>query len=214
MLHERPRDGVPGRTLQLANAAWLAAATGVPVACDFRTADVAAGGQGAPIAPIYHLARARASGLATPIAVLNLGGLANVTYWPGGEDLIAFDTGPANGMIDLLVQARGAGRFDDGGRLAAAGTVDEAVLRGLLAHPYFSAPAPKSLDRYDFPLTPLDGLGLEDAAATPHRLHRGDRAAGLRPDRRKSRGGDRLRRRGDAIPRSCGRWPSACPCRW
>jgi anhydro-N-acetylmuramic acid kinase len=166
VLHERLRDGLAGRTIQLANADWLAAATGVPVAYDFRSADVAAGGQGAPIAPIYHLARARASGLEAPLAVLNLGGLANITYWPRGDDLVAFDTGPANGMIDLLVQARGAGRFDEGGRLAAAGKVDEAVLHRLLAHPYFSGPAPKSLDRYDFSLSAVDGLSLEDAAAT------------------------------------------------
>jgi len=166
VLHERPKDGVVGRTVQLIDAPWLARATGIPVAYDFRTADVAAGGEGAPLAPIYHLARAKASGLAAPLAVLNLGGVANVTFWSGAEDLIAFDTGPANGMIDLLVQARGAGRFDDNGRYASLGRVDEDVLRALLAHPYFRAPAPKSLDRHDFSLAPLAPLTLEDAAAT------------------------------------------------
>lgn len=166
VLHERPKDGVVGRTVQLGDAGLLAKLTGRPVAYDFRTADVAAGGEGAPLAPIYHLARAQASGLKAPLAVLNVGGVANVTFWSGGDEIAAFDTGPGNGMIDLLVQARGAGRYDAGGRYASVGRADEAVVRALLAHPYFEAPPPKSLDRYDFSLEPLEPLQLEDAAAT------------------------------------------------
>jgi anhydro-N-acetylmuramic acid kinase len=166
VLHERPRDGRKGRTVQLGDAAWITRQTGVPVAHDFRTADVAAGGEGAPLAPIYHLARAKASGLKAPLAVLNLGGVANVTFWRGKDDIAAFDTGPANGMIDLLVQQRGAGRYDDGGRYASVGRVEEGILRALLGHPYFQAPPPKSLDRHDFSLEPLAHLQLEDAAAT------------------------------------------------
>jgi len=166
VLHERPQDGRVGRTVQLGDARRLADLTGVPVAYDFRTADVAAGGEGAPLAPIYHLARAQASGLEAPLAVLNVGGVANVTFWSGGDEIAAFDTGPGNGMIDLLVQSRGAGRFDDKGRYASVGKVNEGVVRALLAHPYFQAPAPKSLDRYDFSLEPLAGCQLEDAAAT------------------------------------------------
>jgi anhydro-N-acetylmuramic acid kinase len=166
VLHERPQEGRPGRTVQLGDAALLARRAGVPVAYDFRTADVAAGGEGAPLAPIYHLARAQASGLQPPLAVLNVGGVANVTFWTAGDEIAAFDTGPGNGMIDLLVQARGAGRFDDKGRYASVGKVNEGVLAGLLGHPYFRAPPPKSLDRYDFSLEPLEALELEDAAAT------------------------------------------------
>ncbi len=166
VLHERPTDGRPGRTVQLGDAAWLADQTGRPVAFDFRSADVAAGGEGAPLAPIYHLARARAAQMTPPLAVLNVGGVANVTLWTGVGELSAFDTGPGNGMIDLLVQNRGAGRFDDKGNYASVGLVDEGVLRALLAHPYFDAPPPKSLDRYDFSLEPLSELKLEDAAAT------------------------------------------------
>lgn len=166
VLHERPKDGVPGRSVQLGDGPMLARLTGRPVAYDFRAADVAAGGEGAPLAPIYHLARARASGLTAPLAVMNIGGVANVTFWNGGNDVTAFDTGPGNGMIDLLVQARGAGRFDAGGKYASVGRADEGVVRALLAHPYFSSPPPKSLDRYDFSLEPLDRLQLEDAAAT------------------------------------------------
>ncbi|MDP3855507.1 anhydro-N-acetylmuramic acid kinase [Phenylobacterium sp.] len=166
VLHERPQAGRVGRTVQLGDAQWLADAAGVPVAYDFRTADVAAGGEGAPLAPIYHLARARTAGLRPPLAILNVGGVANITFWSETGDIAAFDTGPGNGMIDLLVQARGAGRYDAGGKYASVGKVDETVLRGLLAHPYFKSPPPKSLDRHDFPLAVLEKLQLEDAAAT------------------------------------------------
>jgi len=127
---------------------------------------MAAGGEGAPLAPIYHAARARTSGLEPPLAMLNVGGVANVTLWRGGDDVVAFDTGPGNGMLDLLVQARGAGRYDAGGKFASVGRVDEAIVKALLAHPYFEAPPPKSLDRYDFSLEPLEKLQLEDACAT------------------------------------------------
>ena len=166
VLHERPSDGVPGRTVQLGDGQRIAEQTGIPVAFDFRTADVAAGGEGAPLAPIYHLARTRASGLDEPIAVLNIGGVANITLIAPGRELVAFDTGPGNGMIDLLVQARSTARYDSGGELAAAGRVDEDILRGLLSHDYFRASSPKSLDRHDFPLSAVGRLGLEDAAAT------------------------------------------------
>ncbi len=166
VLHERPHPGRIGRTVQLLDAERLARASGRPVAFDFRTADVAAGGQGAPLAPIYHAARARASGLPAPVAALNIGGVANITLIGPDDDLLAFDTGPGNGMIDLMLQARGLGRFDENGRLAAAGVVDEAVLNTFLASDYFSGPAPKSLDRYDFPLDLVDPLSSEDAAAT------------------------------------------------
>lgn len=166
VLHERPQPGRIGRTVQLLDAEWLAKATGRPVAFDFRTADVAAGGEGAPLAPIYHAARARASGLAAPVAALNVGGVANITLIDADGTLLAFDTGPGNGMIDLMLQDRGLGRFDENGRLAAAGKADEIALQGLLSGAYFDAPAPKSLDRYDFTLDAVQHLSAEDAAAT------------------------------------------------
>ena len=152
------------RTWQIGDAAGLAQRLGLPVVYDFRSADVAAGGQGAPLVPIFHAALAR--DLPKPLAILNIGGVANVTFWSGGDEIAAFDTGPGNGMIDLMVQARGAGRFDDKGRYASVGRVNEGVLAGLLGHPYFAAPPPKSLDRFDFSLEPLEPLELEDAAAT------------------------------------------------
>ena len=167
VLHERPQEGRLGRTVQLGDAGLLARKTGVRVAHDFRTADsVAAGGEGEPLAPIYRLACAKASGLKAPLAILNIGGVANVTFWSGGDDIAAFDTGPGNGMIDLMVQARGAGRFDDQGHYASVGRVNDGVLAGLLGHPYFREPPPKSLDRFDFSLAALEPLELEDAAAT------------------------------------------------
>ncbi|CAN5156040.1 anhydro-N-acetylmuramic acid kinase [soil metagenome] len=167
VFHERPNAQRIGRTVQLGDGALLAQGLGVPVALDFRSADVAAGGQGAPLAPIYHAARAHASGLAPPTAVLNLGGVGNITLLaPDVADLQAFDTGPANGMIDLWVQGRTDGRFDAGGRLAEAGKVDEAVLALLLSHAYFADAGPKSLDRYDFSLDAVEHLSLKDGAAT------------------------------------------------
>ncbi len=166
VLHERPQPGRIGRTVQLLDAERLANSTGRPVAFDFRTADVAAGGEGAPLAPIYHAARARASGLVAPVAALNVGGVANITLIHADGTLLAFDTGPGNGMIDLMLQARGLGRFDEDGRLAAVGQADEVALKSLLSGGYFEAPAPKSLDRYDFTLDAVERLSAEDAAAT------------------------------------------------
>jgi anhydro-N-acetylmuramic acid kinase len=166
VLHEPPADGRPGRTVQLGDGQRLADGLEVPVAFDFRTRDVAQGGQGAPLAPVYHRARAAASGLAAPLAVLNLGGVGNITLIAPDGTLSAFDTGPANGMIDLLVQARTGARLDVDGALARAGTIDQAILAAYLDQPYFQGIGPKSLDRYDFALDPVARLSLEDAAAT------------------------------------------------
>ena len=103
--------------------------------------------------------------LEQPVAILNLGGVGNVT-WIGEGEPIAFDTGPGNGLIDDWVRARTDRPYDEGGRIAAAGRIDEARLAGMLAHPYFDQPPPKSLDRLDFTLAAVEGLGLEDGAAT------------------------------------------------
>lgn len=166
VLHDPPRPGRPGRTVQLGDGTYLARALGVPVAYDFRTADVAAGGQGAPLAPVYHRARAAASGLTGPLAVLNLGGVGNITFIAEDSSLIAFDTGPANGMIDQLVQARTGERCDWNGALAAGGRIVTEIVNTYLGHDYFQAVGPKSLDRFDFSLDPIADLTLSDAAAT------------------------------------------------
>lgn len=134
-------------TCQLGDGQLAADLTGRPVVYRFRHADVAAGGQGAPLVPVYH--QALASGLAGPLMVLNLGGVANVTYIDGDE-LIAFDTGPASALIDDFMRQRRGVAMDQDGALAASGTVDEPLLATLLNHPYFSKKPPKSLDRNDF----------------------------------------------------------------
>ena len=153
-------------TRQLGDGARLAASTGIGVVNDFRSADVAAGGQGAPFAPLYHLALADA--LQKPLAILNLGGVGNVTYIGAGgpEDVLAFDTGPGNAMIDDWVVRHTGRTCDKDGRLAAVGTADSDRLGRLLANPYFDQVPPKSLDRNDFPLETVEGLSLEDGAAT------------------------------------------------
>jgi anhydro-N-acetylmuramic acid kinase len=140
-------------TLQIGDPARIAAAVGVPVIADFRAADVAAGGQGAPLVPWTDFVLFRDSKLAR--CVQNIGGIANVSYLPAGaapEDVIAFDTGPGNMVIDGLVAhaTNGRGRFDRDGRLAARGRVLEPVLRRWLRDPFFRRRPPKSAGREDF----------------------------------------------------------------
>jgi anhydro-N-acetylmuramic acid kinase len=152
-------------TRQIGNGAALSTATGIPVVFDLRSADVAAGGQGAPLLPVFH--QALAADLDKPLAVLNLGGVGNVTGL-GEGDPVAFDTGPGNALIDDWCLRHTGQPMDAGGALAASGTPDEAVVARLLAHPYFAAPPPKSLDRDAFATfrTEVEGLSPADGAAT------------------------------------------------
>jgi anhydro-N-acetylmuramic acid kinase len=165
VLHRRTRPGVPGSTLQLIDAASLQSSLGVPLAYDFRTSDVAAGGQGAPLAPAYHGALLERAGDGAS-AVLNLGGVANITARMADGTLFAFDTGPANGPIDEWVAGHGRGTHDLGGAFAAAGRVHEGLMTQLLDHDWFRELPPKSLDRYDFNASMARGLAFEDGAAT------------------------------------------------
>ncbi len=165
VLHRRKTPGQKGATLQLIDPLALRAALGVPMVCDFRSADVEAGGQGAPLAPAYHGALMDRLGSATA-CVLNLGGVANITARFADGRLIAFDTGPANGPIDEWVEGNGLGTHDAGGRLALAGKVHTGLLAQLLDHDWFSEAPPKSLDRYDFNASIARGLSVEDGAAT------------------------------------------------
>ncbi len=165
VLHRPPTASQTGATLQLIDAPALQAHLGRPLAFDFRSDDVAAGGQGAPLAPIYHAALLARETSAAGV-VLNLGGVANITACLSDGDMLAFDTGPANGPIDEWVEGHDAGTHDQGGRLAARGRVHEGLLAQLLEHPWFQAPPPKSLDRYDFNASMVRGLSLEDGAAT------------------------------------------------
>jgi anhydro-N-acetylmuramic acid kinase len=160
VLH-RPEDRL---TVQLGDGALLARMTGIPVVNDFRAADMAQGGEGAPLVPVYH--RALAAGMdARPLAFVNIGGVANITFVGRDNELLAFDTGPGNALIDDWVGGHTGSPADYGGRYALSGHVDEAALARLLGHKFFSLTPPKSLDRQGFS-TGIDNLSLEDGAAT------------------------------------------------
>ncbi len=180
ILHQPARR----RTWQVGDAARLARETGVPVAHDFRSADVAAGGQGAPLVPVYHAALA--AKLPKPLAVLNIGGVANVTFIGRDGALLAFDTGPGNGPLDDWCARHTGQPFDKDGALARSGQADKAVLVRLLADAYFAAPAPKSLDRLDFgrvlAASGLNGLSAPDGAATLAAFTIGSVAAAIFPE--------------------------------
>lgn len=152
-----------GWTWQIGDAQALASTLGVRTVADFRAADVAAGGQGAPLIPVYH--RALLGRGALPVVVLNLGGVANISYLDA-DTLIAFDTGPANGLIDDWMAAETGRAYDADGALAATGDIDETVLTAMLDNPWFDLPPPKSLDRADFTIQPARGLSPADGAAT------------------------------------------------
>ena len=137
-----------GKTWQIGDAGLLARITRIRVVNDFRSADVAAGGQGAPFAPLFHTAMA--AKLEKPLLFVNIGGVANVTLLAADGGISACDAGPGNGPLDDLAQAHLGTPFDKDGALAASGTVDQARLAALLAHPFFARPAPKSLDRLTF----------------------------------------------------------------
>jgi anhydro-N-acetylmuramic acid kinase len=152
-------------TVQLGDGPLLARRTGIDVVYDLRAADAAAGGEGAPLAPVYH--RALAAKLPErPVAILNIGGVANITWIGRCGELIAFDTGPGNALIDDWVQRHHGSPHDEGGALASRGRVNDDRVRQYLRHAYFGAPPPKSLDRNAFSLAPVDPLAAEDGAAT------------------------------------------------
>jgi anhydro-N-acetylmuramic acid kinase len=164
VLH-RPLPGGGVLTVQLGDGEALARATGIDVIYDLRAADVAAGGQGAPLAPVYHRAIA-AKAPQRPLALLNVGGVANVTWIGRQGELVAFDTGPGNALIDDWALRHTGEACDTDGRLAAAGRVDEGMLTALLRDPYFAALPPKSLDRNSFTLAGLGAISPADGAAT------------------------------------------------
>jgi len=160
-----------GWTWQIGDGGRLAGHTGIAVVNDFRAADVKAGGEGAPLVPLYHaamLARARRH---ETVAILNIGGVANVTWVSFGQDgedpkIVAFDTGPGNAMLDDWAQIHTGKPCDEDGNLAARGISHEEVVVGLMASPYFDERPPKTLDRDDFNIQSVRGLSSEDGAAT------------------------------------------------
>lgn len=172
-VRHRPRefDGV-GYTLQLLNASLLAELAGIDVVCDLRSRDLAAGGIGAPLVPAFHAAVFAQAG--RDVAVLNLGGIANLTLLPAVGPVGGFDCGPGNVLMDLWVQRHTHQLYDAEGKCAARGQVNPALLHGLLAEPYLALPAPKSTGRDLFNAPWLDaqlaatgaGLAQTDVMAT------------------------------------------------
>ena len=152
-------------TWQIGDGALLARLTGIDVVNDFRSADVKAGGQGAPLVPLYHAALARNSPLARPLAVVNIGGVGNVTYIDG-DFVLAFDTGPGNAPIDDWMHRHAATPVDLNGDFARTGRINDAALNTMLANPFFDRVPPKSLDRMDFGTGAVEGLSPADGAAT------------------------------------------------
>ena len=162
-IHHAPDKGI---TRQIGDGQLVANETCIPVIADFRSNDVKNGGQGAPLAPIYH--QARATNLDKPLAVLNLGGVGNVTYLGADDEILAFDTGPANALIDDWVHQHTGKDFDLDGEIAQSGNVDEDLVQKWLQRPYFAKMGAKSLDRNHFESIKEDiqGMSLEDGAAT------------------------------------------------
>jgi anhydro-N-acetylmuramic acid kinase len=155
------------RTWQIGDAAHLAARTRTKVVYDFRSADVAAGGQGAPLVPLFHAALA--ADLPKPLLIINIGGVANITYLGADGEILACDTGPGNGPLDDWVMRHTGAPFDADGALAASGLFRQDRLAMLMSHPYFRLPMPKSLDRLTFSALvaqATNGLSAADGAAT------------------------------------------------
>lgn len=152
-------------TVQIGDGYALAKRLGIPVVFDLRAADVAAGGQGAPLVPVYHRALVRMLNRAGPTVVVNIGGVANITY-VDGEMLIACDTGPGNALLDDFMLRRTGEAVDRDGRTAAKGRADVDWIARALSRPFFSKTPPKSLDRNDFAALSVDGMTMEDGAAT------------------------------------------------
>jgi len=165
ILHHPPVGGQNGQTLQLGSGENLAEILQKPVIWDFRSQDMRMGGQGAPLAPIYHQALVEKAGLSGVTAVLNLGGVGNVTLVGEGV-LKASDTGPANGPLDQWMVKHGQ-NYDKGGKISLSGTVDHSRVENWLSRPFFSRAVPRSADRYDFDvMTEMSGLTREDGAAS------------------------------------------------
>ncbi len=160
-------DPSMNKTWQLGDGALLAKKTNIDVVYDFRSNDVKNGGEGAPLAPIYHWALA--SNLKKPLAFINIGGVANITIINEDNSLVAFDTGTGNGLIDDFIFKHMGKKFDEGGKIAAAGNIDHNIVDKFLSHDFFNKIPPKSLDRDQFNIDTVgfpSDITLEDGAAT------------------------------------------------
>lgn len=160
-IRHAPAEGI---TEQLGNAPFMVAQTGISVVSDFRRRDVAQGGQGAPLVPLYHAARA--ANLPKPLMVVNIGGVANVTYLGANKEILAFDCGPGNALMDDWMRYHAGTSYDKDGELASRGEVDMKRVENFLRDPFFALPAPKSLDRNHFSLQLAEGLTAADGVVT------------------------------------------------
>jgi anhydro-N-acetylmuramic acid kinase len=161
-IRHEPEKGI---TWQLGDGQRMADTLGAVIVNGFRQNDMDHGGEGAPLAPAYHRAIVRSLGIGHPVAVLNIGGVSNVTFIDR-ELLYACDCGPGNALIDDWVSAHFGVPYDDGGRIAAAGTVEPQALAKMLDDPFFKRRGPKSLDRNSFSGAAVSTLSPEDGAAT------------------------------------------------
>ena len=164
IFHQSKRHHGTACTWQIGDGQLLANAVKIPVISNMRQADIQQGGEGAPLVPLYHQALAKE--LPKPLAVVNIGGVSNVTWLGENDEILAFDTGPGNALIDDWVMDHTGQEYDEGGKLASQGTIDIGILKVFLAHPYFELSPPKSLDRHTFSLKVVDGLSPADGAAT------------------------------------------------
>lgn len=161
-ISHRPHEKI---TQQIGNGSQLAFETGINVVCDFRRNDVAAGGEGAPLVPIYHQAIAKES--KENIAFINIGGVSNITHIESNQDLLAFDCGPGNALIDDWIYKNTGKNYDQNGDIAASGKIHQNLIDEWLSNQYFERKPPKSLDRNEFnKITENNNLSFADGAAT------------------------------------------------
>jgi anhydro-N-acetylmuramic acid kinase len=167
LVHRPPHAGQNGQTLQIGDGQVLANALGLDVVFDFRKADMTQGGQGAPLAPVYHKALLVPAQAKLPAAVLNIGGVSNISVVSAEGGLMATDCGPGNGPLDAWVQAHGLGEYDKDGTVSASGIVDDELVNTWLKASFFDKPMPKSADKWDFDVgDDLRGVNAADGAAS------------------------------------------------
>ncbi len=154
------------RTFQIGGGAKMAREIGVDVVCDFRSNDMENGGQGAPFLPLYHQAKMAASGVELPLCILNIGGVSNVTFIGKNGQILAFDLGPGNALMDDFISQRTGKKFDKNGGLAKIGQLNVGLIEGWMGNDYFGLPAPKSLDRDVWDVSGIEGLSDADGMAT------------------------------------------------
>jgi anhydro-N-acetylmuramic acid kinase len=156
------------KTKQIGNGKLLSQLTGLNVIYNFRENDIKNGGQGAPLVPIFHKLLQKKLKLKMPLAFLNIGGISNLTYLNKDEEIVSFDTGPGNFLIDKILQLKSNDeiQFDKDGKIAFTGCVDKNILDSYLSDPYYESFPPKSLDVNDFSLGALRGLNVKDSIAT------------------------------------------------